>query len=878
MKPSKYRRSAMAIAFAVTAGAGVASVLPSAAAATSAVTFVFTGLEQTWTVPAGVTAVRVDVFGAQGGGDYGGFGAKVSATLKVTAGQQLALRVGGRGATGRGGFNGGGGSSFAGAGLGQGQGGGGASDVRSGDARLVVAGGGGGGAGGPTFGMGASAGGSTGEAGVNGSRIHTGGGGGTPTQPGSSGGAYAGAGRDANGGNGGFYGGGGGGGWFGGGGGGGDSSGGSAAGGGAGSSYAAPETIAPVLVQGARTGDGQIVLNWGSGAPAADAPQVPDFAYTGGPQFYQVPANVTAVGVRAIGAQGGFGTIRPGFGADVTATVAVTPDQVLAVMVGGQGGGGDGCGALSCGDPRPGDSIGGFNGGASNTFLGAGTGRGSGGGGATDLRRGSWRLEKRVIVAGGGGGGAINPEGTPDGLGRGGDAAGETGEAGVGGTDRHHGGQGGAPNGGGGTGGAYGGDGIANDGGSGGFFAGSGGGGWYGGGGGGGDSSGGTPGGGGAGSSHVTDPIGATTFHSYLSGGNGKLSLVIAGTQAPTEPVPTTEPTPTPTRTTPPGPPRYVALGDSYASGEGAVEKTFLEGTSFKDPNHKGRTIGCHRSRTSWAYPVFEKLKVDGQVREFRFVACSGGVFDNLYGTNRSFAEVGEIEDPQLNAVTSDAKVATLSMGGNNVGFEPVVRDCLTGAGGFGCRNEGTTANTTANAGLEQLRGQVSTPNADVPAMPVARIYAQIVERMAPGGTLYVTGYPHLFSPDKDRYPNWPILVNGRPTRVSACVVGEYRGFQIRISYQDAMWVNGLVDQGDAILKSAVGAANSYLASTGQTGRVVFVDVRSKAFDKHALCSRDEWFNGAEVTADRTPKRISFHPNAKGQQEYARLMLDAVSR
>ncbi|MBB2946688.1 hypothetical protein FB565_006456 [Actinoplanes lutulentus] len=520
---------------AITTGGALVVNLPVAEAAASAVTFSYTGLDQTWTVPAGVSAVRVEAFGAQGGGEYGGFGAGVVANVAVTAAQRLTVRVGGRGGLATGGFNGGGGSSFAGAGLGQGQGGGGASDLSLGDSRLVVSGGGGGAAGGPSFGMGGSAGGTIGEAGVDGSSVHHGGGGGTSVQAGLGGGAFAGGGNSATGGNGGFYGGGGGGGWYGGGGGGGDSSGGSPAGGGAGSSRG---PAGATFVQGARTGNGEVRISWGVGTPAGADNPVAAFAFTGGSQLFQVPAGVTAVDVRAKGAQGGTGTAQPGLGADVSAEVPVTPGQVLAVLVGGRGGNGDGCGALSCGEPVAGNSVGGFNGGGSSTFAGAGTGRGTGGGGATDLRRGSWRLDKRIVVAGGGGGSAVS--GVVDaGRGRGGDASGPIGNSGGPGDGQYTGGAGGSQSAGGAGGGAYAGAGRALDGGSGGFFGGSGGGGWFGGGGGGGDSSGGSPGGGGAGSSHVTDAIGDPAYASNTAGGDGQLSITATAADP--------DPTPTPT-------------------------------------------------------------------------------------------------------------------------------------------------------------------------------------------------------------------------------------------------------------------------------------------------------------------------------------------
>lgn len=112
-------------------------------------TFSYTGAEQTWTVPAGITSATFDLYGAQGGTSVssgfgvGGLGGRATATFSVTPGETIEIRVGGRGGT-TGGYNGGGNPgahSYTG-------GGGGATDVRQagtalGD-RVLVAGGGGG--------------------------------------------------------------------------------------------------------------------------------------------------------------------------------------------------------------------------------------------------------------------------------------------------------------------------------------------------------------------------------------------------------------------------------------------------------------------------------------------------------------------------------------------------------------------------------------------------------------------------------------------------------------------------------------------------------------------------------------------------------------
>jgi len=129
------------------------------------ITFSYTGAEQTYVVPAGVTSLLVAVKGGAGamggtvvGGSVGGTGAIVTATLPVTPGETLAIYVGGNGGQSgsgsAGGFNGGGDGGTRGAGVIDGGGGGGASDIRQGGntlaQRVIIAGGGGGGGGGQT--------------------------------------------------------------------------------------------------------------------------------------------------------------------------------------------------------------------------------------------------------------------------------------------------------------------------------------------------------------------------------------------------------------------------------------------------------------------------------------------------------------------------------------------------------------------------------------------------------------------------------------------------------------------------------------------------------------------------------------------------------
>ena len=127
------------------------------------------------------------------------------------------------------------------------------------------------------------------------------------------------------------------------------------------------------------------------------------FDYTGAPQTFTVPAEITQITISAQGAPGGQGDSAPygsgtpvsfgagGDGALAIGTFTVTPGETTYVFVGGVGG---------AGAPTAG-GAGGYNGGGNG---GGGVG-GGGGGGASDVRFNNMNLSSRMIVAGGGGGG-----------------------------------------------------------------------------------------------------------------------------------------------------------------------------------------------------------------------------------------------------------------------------------------------------------------------------------------------------------------------------------------------------------------------------------------------------------------------------------------
>ena len=322
--------------------------------------------------------------------------------------------------------------------------------------------------------------------------------------------------------------------------------------------------------------------------------------------------------------------------------------------------------------------------------------------------------------------------------------------------------------------------------------------------------------------------------------------------------------------------PRYVALGDSYSSGEGALDSQFESGTVFADPS-TGGTTGCHRSTTAWANQV---ATAEGlSAAEWKFAACSGAVTSDFYLPNSSYENpYGELEAPQKSAVTSGTQLVTFTIGGNDVGFEPILNDCvfdeLHQQSSPGCSHKGRTAYATAINGLRELQNGI--PIGGVSDKTLADIYVDIADRMAPGGEIVVAGYPRLFGESRKYYGifksiNYPFV--GLGCRVGVAHAGKGAiSDPLWVTYTDATWIDSIVDQGDQIIANQVAAANEKLQAAGVTVKVVMAKNVDQQFHGHRLCdSNTPFLNGVILHGDLTkPDQRSFHPNMDGQNAYAR--------
>ncbi|WP_405083942.1 SGNH/GDSL hydrolase family protein [Microbispora sp. NBC_01389] len=155
---------------------------------------------------------------------------------------------------------------------------------------------------------------------------------------------------------------------------------------------------------------------------------------------------------------------------------------------------------------------------------------------------------------------------------------------------------------------------------------------------------------------------------------------------------------------------RYVALGDSYASGAGLPEPT--------DPE-------CSRSGLN--YPSV--LARSYGSRSLRDVTCGGATTRDLW--HRQGAKA-----PQLRALSRNTTLVTVTMGGNDIGFSSIIGTCLSAArsdpAGSPCQAE------YAKSGHDELTRRIRALSPRITAMLAD------VRRRSPRATVMLVGYPAL--------------------------------------------------------------------------------------------------------------------------------------
>jgi lysophospholipase L1-like esterase len=267
---------------------------------------------------------------------------------------------------------------------------------------------------------------------------------------------------------------------------------------------------------------------------------------------------------------------------------------------------------------------------------------------------------------------------------------------------------------------------------------------------------------------------------------------------------------------TPPSPPgsdtgggtgRYVALGDSYTS-------------SPRTGKPAGGPPGCDRSDNNYPHLIAAAIKP----ATFDDVSCSGATTANLAGPQTTS---NGVNPPQLDAVNASTTLVTVGIGGNDVGFIGLARECATSD-----RNVSPCKAKLAAGGRDQLAERITAT-----APKIANVLTQIHTR-APKARVVVVGYPTAMP---DGTGCWPFLPLG------ADDVAYLRDSAIKL--------------------------NTMLAAQAKAHQAGYADTATPS-KGHDMCAKaaTKW---VEDLIPSSPA-LSLHPNAKGEQGMADAVLKLV--
>lgn len=295
------------------------------------------------------------------------------------------------------------------------------------------------------------------------------------------------------------------------------------------------------------------------------------------------------------------------------------------------------------------------------------------------------------------------------------------------------------------------------------------------------------------------------------------------------------------------GPPLWLAVGDSYSSGEG------IPGTDPPGPGNRECARANGRTNASaWAVVAYRQLWDPSTLHENQvFTACTGAVSSALDSDDYDLsAEISEANQ-WLGARQPD--VITFSFGGNDIGFPSVLRDCIDVPGGeaaWGRTQSGCDIDEPEmRSRIDMLVGRRPISGEYYAPRPITDAYDLAARTVRPGGHIIILGYPQIIE-ELDRWPN----------------INRYYWTSCqRIRNSDV-----------ATLRAATGYLNEQLALAVQDANRRHPEVNFHWLDisdtyesesgRHALCSSAPWLNGFATSLSSGDWRTSrsYHPTQQG--------------
>ncbi|MCW2933160.1 MAG: lipolytic protein family [Actinomycetia bacterium] len=262
----------------------------------------------------------------------------------------------------------------------------------------------------------------------------------------------------------------------------------------------------------------------------------------------------------------------------------------------------------------------------------------------------------------------------------------------------------------------------------------------------------------------------------------------------------------------------YVALGDSYTAGPDIPDQT-------------GGTAGCEQSSSSYPHLVAQILRLG-----LTDISCSSATIASLSAPQSTS---GGTNPAQLSALSAATTVATLGIGGNDIGWSAIITRCTELDLIPALMSGDTTSDRTPcqdyynSGGTDQIQQKIHAL-----AGQLAEALAQIRQR-APRARIYVVGYPDLL-----------------PAAGGACA--------------HAM---GMTDGDIAFLNSEELRLNGMLRQDAQAVGDGYIDTYTPS-EGHDACSApaSRWIEPLLPTSPAAP----LHPNAVGEQGMADAVVQAI--
>ncbi len=308
----------------------------------------------------------------------------------------------------------------------------------------------------------------------------------------------------------------------------------------------------------------------------------------------------------------------------------------------------------------------------------------------------------------------------------------------------------------------------------------------------------------------------------------------------------------------------YLALGDSYSSGEGDFPAGLFATSHYLSDTDSPAKNGlpanyCHISSRSYPFLLGRRYEIDGD--RMKSVACSGAVVNDLGPTSLDYrgqgdrlagvsvqlrnqkqkTSLGDFSPGYIQQIEFVAKykpeALTLTAGGNDIDFENILVACANA-------DSPDTCSRAYGQGLARIGMNIYHQFARL-----TQLY-RAIKTVSPSTKIFVVGYPEFIS------DSGPCFLNA-----------------------------GLLNKEERIMiVESIRYLNKVIKAAAQAAGVVYIDIEN-SLEGGRMCEPTATAGEALVTglhrvngilSDRNHAQ-SFHPNARGHEAITRKIVSELS-